>query len=325
MRRFAGKLESGWHVRALGCALLLLSPIASAASAGPEGEIQPDWSSWVNRVEVIRQDGGRELGSGVTIGPQQVVTNCHVVRNARTIQVSRGTDVWPATMEAGDEYRDLCFLRVPGYPGVPPPMAEPGDAKVGLGVLAAGYSGGQFALSQGRVKGLFSCACDDGQVIQTSAYFGPGASGGGLFDSSGRLLGILTYKSGSGGNFHFAVPIGWMKQLSKLPPQTIASKTTFWESATRDSGYFLLACDLDAKQNWNGLLKLSRDWTHREPDNPQAWMAWGRANLKLEQIDEAVRGFKRALLLDSTHAEAWWELQKLEIDLGLPLPGTAAG
>jgi len=30
-----------------------------------------------------------------------------------------------------------------------------------------------------------------------------------------------------------------------------------------------------------------------------------------------------SLLLDSTHAEAWWELQKLEIDLGLPLSDTA--
>ncbi len=120
MRRFAGKPGSGWQGRALGCALLLLLPIAPAASAGPEGETQPDWSRWVSRIEVLRQDGGKELGSGVTIGPQQVVTNCHVVRNARTIQVSRGTDVWPATMEAGDEYRDLCFLRVPGYPGAPP-------------------------------------------------------------------------------------------------------------------------------------------------------------------------------------------------------------
>jgi len=323
MRRYAGRQEKVWLGRALGCALLLLSPIASAAPAGPAGGTRPDWSSWVSRIEVLRQDGGRELGSGVTIGPQQIVTNCHVVRNARTIQVSRGTEVWPATMVAGDEYRDLCFLRVPGYPGAPPRMAEPDDAKVGLGVFAVGYPGGTFAVSQGGVKGLFSCACDGGRVIQTSAYFGPGASGGGLFDSTGRLLGILTYKSGSGGNFHFAVPIGWMKELSTRPPQTIASKTTFWESATRDSGYFLLACDLDAKQNWRGLLSLSRDWTHREPDNPQAWMAWGRANLKLAQVDEAVRGFRRALLLDSTHAEAWWELQKLEIDLGLPLSDTA--
>lgn len=54
-------------------------------------------------------------------------------------------------------------------------------------------------------------------------------------------------------------------------------------------------------------------------------MAWGRANLKLEQVNEAVHGFRRALLLDSTHTEAWWELQKLEIDLGLFLADLGEG
>jgi hypothetical protein len=295
--------------------------IAATAHAGEKTEARPDWSSWVLKIEVVRLDGVRELGSGVTIGPQRVITNCHVVRNAGTIRVSRGAESWLATMDAGDEYRDLCFLRVPGYPGEAPPMAEPEVARVGLRVFAVGYPGGDFAVSAGGIIGLFTCACDGGRVIQTSAYFDPGASGGGLFDSSGQLLGILTYKSGSGGNYHFAVPIGWMRQLSKIPPQTISGKNTFWESATRDSGYFLVACDLGAKKDWRGLLNLSRDWTRLEPDNPQAWMAWGRSNLNLGHTDEAVRGFKRVLLLDSTHAEAWWELQKLELDLDLSETG----
>jgi hypothetical protein len=311
--RFDGSLERYVKWWAPGAVLLLFLLIAATAHAHTKTD--PDWSNWVLKIEVVRLDGMSERGSGVTIGPQRVITNCHVVRKASTIRVSRGGESWLATMDAGDEYRDLCFLRVPGYPGAVPPMAEPEDARVGIRVFAVGYPGGSFAVSEGRIKGLFSCVCDGGRVIQTSAYFAPGASGGGLFDSAGRLLGLLTYKSGSGGNYHFAVPIGWMKQLSKIPPQTISGKNTFWESATRDSGYFLVACDLGAKQNWKGLLTLSRDWTQLEPDNPQAWMAWGRANLNLGQIDEAVRGFKRVLLLDSTHAEAWWELQKLEVDL----------
>ena len=58
-------LMSGW---------LLLA--AMCAQAGSE----PDWSSWVLKIEVVRLDGVRELGSGVTIGPQRVITNCHVVR-----------------------------------------------------------------------------------------------------------------------------------------------------------------------------------------------------------------------------------------------------
>lgn len=304
-------------VRAI--SLVLLTLITAGVQAGIKESSKPEWSSWVLKVEVVRMDGVKELGSGVTIGPQQVITNCHVVRNASTIRVSRGEASWTASMEAGDEYRDLCFLKVPGYPGKVPQIAEPGDAKVSIPVVAVGYSGGKFAVSEGYVKGLFTCACDGGRVIQTSAHFDPGASGGGLFDSEGRLLGILTYKSSSSENYHFAVPIGWMRQIGKTTLHDISGKGTFWESATKDSGYFLVACDLGAKKNWSGLFSLSGDWKRLEPYNPQAWMAWGRANLGLGNLAEAASSFQRVLELDSTHAEAWWELQKLEIDLGRPL------
>lgn len=321
----AARLEHSRKQWATGVALLLFALSATSAHAGAQAEADPDWSRWVLKVEVERTDGGRELGSGVTIGPRQVVTNCHVLRNARTIRVSRGTEAWTATTETGDAYRDLCFLSVPDLPGETPRLAESDDAKVGTRVFAVGYPGGSYAVSGGGIKGLFSCACDGGRVIQTSAYFDPGASGGGLFDETGRLLGILTYKSGAGGDYHFAVPIGWMRQLSQSPSPALAGKASFWESATRESGYFLIACDLNAKQNWRGLLNLARDWARKEPANPQAWMAWGRANLNLQRVDEAINGFRRVLLLDSTHAEAWWELQKLEIDLDRPLTTIAEG
>jgi len=312
--------ERAWPWQMPGIALLL-ALAALSAQAGAMQEARPDWSSWVMKVEVVRMDGSSELGSGVTIGPQRIVTNCHVVRQASTIRVIRGAEAWSANMESGDEYRDLCFLKVPGFPGEVPPIGEPEDARVSIPVIAAGYSGGNFAVSEGHIKGLYTCVCDGGRVIQTSAHFDPGASGGGLFDSAGRLLGILTYKSGAGGSYHFAVPVGWMKQLSKIPPQTISGKSTFWESATKDSGYFLVACDLGAKEKWADLLVLANDWIRQEPDNPQAWMAWGRASLNLGHSLDAVKGFQKVLLLDSTHAEAWWELQKLEIDLGQSFTG----
>lgn len=298
-----------WQVMLCGWFFLMLG--------GAQAEAGPDWTRWILKVEVVRLDGTRELGSGVTIGPQRAVTNCHVIREASTIRVSRGDESWFARMDVGDEYRDLCFLKIPGFTGEVPAIGEPEDARVGMPVVAVGYSGGNFTVSKGQLKGLFSCACDGGRVIQTSASFAPGASGGGMFDSQGRLLGILTFKSGSGGDYHFAVPVGWMKQLSRIP--SISGKTSFWESATRDSGYFLVACDLGAKRSWDALLNLSRDWTRQEPDNPQAWMAWGRAHLNLGHLEDAATGFQKVLLLDSTHAEAWWELQKLEIDLDRPL------
>jgi hypothetical protein len=294
---------------------LLCATSLTSADAGEN----PAWSAWVSKIEVERLDGTKEIGSGVNIGNERVVTNCHVIREASMIRVIQGGSIWQASMDAGDVYRDLCFLTVPGFNGKSPAVAEAENVTVGLASVAVGYSAGLFKISRGHVKGLFNCACDGGKVIQTSSQFDPGASGGGLFNDRGELIGILTFKSSVGGDYHFALPVGWMKLLSSRPLPSISGKTTFWESATRNSGYFLAACDLGAKKNWHGLLALSRDWIKEESSNPEAWMAWGRSNLRLGNLDDAVKGFQKTLLLDSTHAEAWWELQKLEIDLDKPL------
>jgi hypothetical protein len=294
-------------------ALMLL--VAQAARPGVV-----DSSAWVLKIEVVQNDGNREMGSGVVIAPQRVVTNCHVVRNAHAIRVSRAEESWPATMESGDEYRDLCFLSVPGFFGTAPPMAPQEAIRVGVPVYAVGYSGGQFTMSAGFVKGLYVCACDGGRVIRVSAPFEPGASGGGLFDPQGRLLGILTFKAVSGGDFHFAVPVGWMRMLGEQPSLGVMSgKGGFWQSVTTSSNYFLVACDLNSKKDWPGLLKLSLDWTRQEPNNPEAWMSLGRAHLSLGQMEAAVKDFQDVLQLDSTHRDAGWELQKLELDLNRPL------
>jgi len=111
-----------------------------------------------------------------------------------------------------------------------------------------------LAVSEGRIIGLQTCECDGGKVIQASAPFDRGASGGDLFDQQGRLVGT------------------------------------------------------------------------QEPNNPEAWMAMGRASLGLWKTDPAIHAFQRVLMLDSTHSEAKWALQQLEIELGQSLsePGVQA-
>jgi hypothetical protein len=291
---------------------LLLACASTHAATAPV----PDWQAWVLRVDVVHTDGTQELGSGVVIAPGRLMTNCHVLREASQITVSRGDVQMAAKIASGDAYRDLCFLEVPELTAKAPEFAHPLSAKVGLAVAAVGYSAGQFKVSSGQIKGLFTCACDGGRVIQTSAPFDPGASGGGLFDAQGRLLGVLTFKAVSGGNFHFAVPVGWMGALDKLPLRQPDEQGSFWEDTSHASGYFLTACDLSANKKWPQLLTLAHDWTRQESANPQAWMTLGRAHLGLGQQEKAASDFQHVLLLDSTHAEAQWELQKLEIDLG---------
>jgi serine protease Do len=293
--------------------VLLAAPWVAAASVDPVA-----WQARVHQVVVTRVDGVQELGSAVALAGERLVTNCHVLRNAARIDVRLDGIARQASTSARDAYRDLCFLDLPGHEVGPVPTVEVGETRVGMDVVAVGYPGGEFAVRPGRIVGLHHCECDGGRVIQTSADFDRGASGGGLFDRQGRLVGILTFKARSGGNFHFALPVGWLRHVATAG-SAVASGASFWESAGSDSAYFLAACDLGAQQKWESLERLSEEWTGKEPSNPEAWMAWGRAKRGMGQTEGAVAAFQRVLMLDSTHAEAQWALEQLEFELGRSL------
>ena len=303
-------------------ALLPLMSLWAVLTVGPALAWHQDWQSRVFRVEVTRMDGTRELGSAVPLAGERLVTNCHVLRNAARIEVQVDGNPRLAQTDLRDAYRDLCFLTLPGLDAPPMPMIELGETRVGLEVAAVGWPGGEFAVSRGRVIGLHACECDGGRVIQTSAPFDRGASGGGLFDHDGRLVGILTFKARSGGNFHFALPVGWLRQMAEARLDTLSPRQTFWEAPGKESGYFLTACDLGAKQDWRALQRLAEEWCEDEPNNPEAWMALGRALRGRDQSEQAASAFQKVLMLDSTHAEAKWALEQLEFDLGKSLMHT---
>ncbi len=299
----------------------------------------PDWNTRVHKLVAARADGTTELGSAVPLGGERLVTNCHVLRQAVRIEVHVNGAVMRAETGRRDAYRDMCFITLPGFTAPPMPMVEVGETRVGLEVAAAGWPGGELAVSPGRIIGLHHCECDGGRVIQTSAAFDRGASGGGLFDRQGRLVGILAFKAKVGGNFHFALPVGWLRHMVMDAPEPLPSGSpvrakndpnpsgarqsdvpAFWERTGRESGYFLAACDLGARKKWFDLRRLGREWVGQEPNNPEAWMALGRAERGIGQAEHAVAAFQRVLMLDSTHAEAEWALRELEFDLGRELP-----
>ncbi len=275
-----------------------------------------DYAGFVAEVQAFQPGGVLSTGSAVPIAPDRLVTNCHVIRGAREIRVRRAGHIWTARTVVSDVHRDLCILAVPHYQGEIPILEDSASIRVGNAVVAASYSDKRFTVSQGRIKDLYTCPCNGGRVIQTSAAFDRGASGGGLFDRDGRLIGILTFKSTNGGDFHFALPVGWLGHLDQRGTTGQAADKAFWEQNPRNSGYFLAACTLEANQDWHQLAHLAGEWSRHQPTDPEAWMAVGRANLGLGRPSEAAKAFRHVLALDSTNADAEWELQKLGSDLG---------
>ena len=154
-------------------------------------------NTWRSVVVVHNGDG---QGSGVIIRPNIVATNCHVVDEDGGILVyksdNRRTDTntaFPATIRHFDEARDFCLLDVGGLWGVPVSVRPYDTLKIGENVYGLGAPRGlDLSISAGLISQLRTIGND--RYIQTDVAISPGSSGGGLFDSEGNLIGIMTAK-----------------------------------------------------------------------------------------------------------------------------------
>ena len=169
----------------------------------------------------------RTGGSGVVVDPSgYVVTNSHVIRGARRIQVvvaraaagpgssilrPRG-EALDATIVGVDEETDLAVLKVSDARLPALPLADSDALRQGQLVFAFGSP---LGLENSVTMGIVSAVgrqleIDDPMVyIQTDAPINPGNSGGPLVDAQGRVVGINTLiLSQGGGNegLGFAAP-----------------------------------------------------------------------------------------------------------------------
>ena len=177
-------------VNAAGFTLALLSSLAAANT--PE-QIFVQVSPSVVVVDIFDAKGKSiGLGSGAVIGAGQVITNCHVTQEGKSLQVRQSGKIFKATLQYADPDRDLCQLSVPDLQA---PSVTLGTAKklmVGQRVYAIGAPQGlELTLSEGLISSLRPY--EGSQYIQTSAAISPGSSGGGLFADQGRLVGITTF------------------------------------------------------------------------------------------------------------------------------------
>jgi serine protease Do len=181
----------------------------AARGAGFQPALYLPIAASVVRVESDAGHGRLSLGSGVTVAPSVVATNCHVVRDATNIRVLGRGGSWEVEAERADLHRDVCLLRVPGWDGAAVAMASYAEPQPGAMVVALGFTGGAPITPRvGSVSALHDF--DDARVIEADATFNSGASGGGLFDEHGRLVGLLAFRRRASRSGYFALPASWI-------------------------------------------------------------------------------------------------------------------
>ena len=252
--------------------------------------------------------GGLAYGSGVVIDKDKVITNCHVLRTTKQPWISRGEDSYEITAVKADTWHDLCLVSTNDLPIKPAKIGKSSTLKRGQEVAGIGHSSGSPAplTSQGKVNGLYSG--NPGKVIRTNAKFLMGASGSGLFDLEGYLVGINTFKTaGRGGSIHFALPVEWIQTLETLPEITkfpISGKA-LWEEDEDKKPFYMQAAVPESRRDWPKLAEVANRWTEAEPLSADAWFALALSQENLDQLDLANNNYHHSLTLDTENIDAW--------------------
>jgi len=201
---------------------LLASPVVSKVKGS------------VVKVTGIAPSCSRQIdGSGFVYARERVMTNAHVlagVRNPKVLAEGRQYDATPVYI---DEETDIAVLDVPGLPEVPLAF-EPQRATSGSDTIIMGYpGGGGLYIGPARVRDRGEISGPDFRdqrtvVRDVYALYGTvraGNSGGPLFATDGRVLGVV-----------FASAIDDPSTGYALTAQEVAKAATAGSTATAEVG-----------------------------------------------------------------------------------------
>jgi putative serine protease PepD len=231
------------------------SPLPGPSAGSAAAPLQTAYEQVIKAVlpSVVEINTSNSTGSGVVYDSKgDIVTNAHVVGDAKTVQVlpASGSATLTAKVIGVFKPDDLAVIRVTSDADKlkPAKFGNSDDAQVGQIVMAMGNPLGLFdSVTQGIVSATgrtVSAAEQGGQAlitaaIQTSAAINPGNSGGALVNLDEQVIGIPTLAArlpesgGAAPGIGFAIPSNTVRNIAS---QIIATgKVTHSDRAALDA------------------------------------------------------------------------------------------
>jgi hypothetical protein len=261
-------------------------------------------------IRGYNDNGGLAYGSGVVVANNKVLTNCHIFRSTKQPWIARGEDTYNITSVQADRWHDLCLIGTSNMPFKAAIIVKNQSINRGKEVLSIGHSNGvpNPLTSMGVIKSTYNF--EGSHVIRSTAQFRMGASGSGIFDMEGNLLGINTFKTPGRQAYFYSLPIEWLANLEKLPVETafpVVGKA-FWEEEDSKKPYFMQIAIPEINQDWPRLEQISQKWIDADSKNSDAWYELGNAQENLNKMDEAEKSYQQSALLDSGNTASLFRL-----------------
>jgi hypothetical protein len=173
--------------------------------------------SVVTIVALDKNDQPLSLGSGFFINTDgDIVTNHHVLEgSAKAIIKSDGKKGEVLEIINDDPELDLLIAKTSLKNVTPLPLGDSDTITVGEEIVAIGNPAGlEGSVSNGIISGIRKAG--DFKFIQITAPISPGSSGGPVFNSIGKVIGIATAYLDFGQNLNFAMPVNYLTSLKSI-------------------------------------------------------------------------------------------------------------
>ena len=192
-------------------------------------------------------------------------------------------------------------------------MGSTDDVDYAKNVIAKSYGGNATrpVTSVGKVRDIFNY--DGINIIQSSTWFSLGASGGGLFDEDGKLLGVTTFKTPGRGALYYSMPVEIVKDLLKNGERvkvTEQAKLPFWDEPPNKLPYFMKIVKPLFDEDWEELKKVSEKWIQDE-DALEAKFYLAKSLYHLEENDKSKEYVLEILNKKKNHSLAHQLLAKI--------------
>lgn len=330
---------------------ILIFPVLSFADAD---KIFKENSKAVVVVVTYNEKGEPiSQGSGFIVRADgAVVTNYHVISNAKDIKVKVGGKILDVEgLIHTDKENDLVILKVEGEKL---PVVKLGDiAKANIGekvYVISSPEGLENTISDGLLSGIREITSDR-KVLQITAPISPGSSGGPVFNKDGEVIGIATFLIKEAQNLNFAMPVNIIKDKIDLK-KVVAVKDSeiedykktaeYWSYrgiAYGDSGMYKESIEAfkeairinpnDATAHYNLAVSYSKLGMHKEaidaceraigikPDFAEAHYNLGIAYDNLGMYREAIDAYKQSIRIEPDYGNAHINIGSAYGELGM--------
>ena len=230
-------------------------------------------------------------GSGFFIRRNHLVTNYHVLEGAERadIKTINGNRYDVQVILAEDKESDLILLQADIIDPFIPLEVIQDFPEVGERVVVVGSPFGfEQTVSDGIVSALRLAPGFD-TVIQITAPFSPGSSGGPVINLKGKVIGVASRQIQEAQNLNFAVPGKWVLALVPGKPRPL--------------------------EEWARSLKKQKPTVLLEPTIEQLGKK-GEALQEAGKYEEALSYFERAVKQNSDIPELWVNIGSCQAHLG---------